>query len=314
MRTRFVMTGVVAATLLGAGLWLAAAVAANRAMAQEQRAAAQAEQAEAVAQQAERAAALQAARAAELTKQAAAIAEARLVAPPTDDSMENNNVETKKLLAERMEATFEQQPLAEVLTFLAERLSLEVHSQRGEIEAAGLSLDAPVTLKFKSIRGDMLLDLALRQVSTDLGYMIRDGIVIVATRDALSGNQVVRVYNCRDLLVAAAKATPAAPMGSGAYPPGVSQPGPGPASVMAAGGGSMGGLMSAMMGSGGPATPADQLQRVVRTTIAPESWDQNGGAGTMEEFGGMLVVNQSEAVHDRIERLLQMLREAAAKE
>lgn len=312
MRTRFVMTGMVAAMLLGACLWLAAAVAANRAMAQEQRTAAQAE---AEAQQAARAAALQAARAEELAKQAAAVAEARLTAPSTDDSMEANNESAKKLLAERMEATFEQQPLAEVLSFLAERLSLEVHSQRGEIEAAGLSLDAPVTLKFKSVRGDMLLDLALRQVSPDLGYMIRDGIVIVATRDALSGNQVVRVYNCRDLLAAVATVAPPAPSvnpGS-AVPPGANPAAasPGGAAMLPgmSGAGGMGGFFGEL-----PKTPAGQLQQVIRTAIAPESWDQNGGAGTMEEFGGLLVVNQSEAVHDRIERLLQMLREAAARE
>jgi len=309
MRARLVVTGVATALLLGGFLWLAAAVTANRAMAQEQRAAAQAAEeqararAAALAEKAAREAAAEAAKAAQGAKKAQAAA----------DSIEANNAVTRGELAERIEVTFEQQPLAAVLEFLGNQLELEVHAQRGDIEAAGLSLDAPVTLKFKRIRGEMLLELALRQVSSELTYVVRDGIVIVGTRGALSDSQVVRVYNCRDLLAAVAKATPSAPAPTAS---GVGPAVPGPNPVAAAPGGPvMPPGMGGMGGLGGffgelPKTPAGQLQQVIRATIAPESWDVNGGAGTMEEFGGLLVVNQSEAVHERLEKLLQMLREA----
>lgn len=317
MRTRLIATGVLGTLALGVFIWFAAMLAAKGAMAQEQRAAAQAAQAQAEAQAQAAAQADAAARQAEIKAQAAAI-KAQAAAQPADASQEANNAATKERLAERMEATFLQQTVADVLEFLADQLNVEVHLQRGEIEGAGLSLDAPVSLRFKRVRGDMLLDLALQQVSPDLSYIIRDGIVIVGNRGSLSGSQVVRVYNCRDLLAAAAESppTPAGPMGIGFPPgtiPGTPQPGgsrpPGGVPGMA---GAMGGYFAG--GSGGsPATPTEQLQRVIRTTVAPESWDLNGGAGSMEEFGGLLVVNQSEAIHDRVEKLLQMLREAAVK-
>jgi general secretion pathway protein D len=304
--------------MLGGFLWFAAMITANRAMAQEQEAAARAAQVQA---EAARAQAEAEAKAADRARAAAlAILKVANAAPPMADSTEANNAATKRKLAERMEATFEQQPLADVLEFVTDRLDLEVHAQKAELEAAGLALDSPVSLKFKRVRGDMLLDLALRQVSPDLGYVIRDGVVIIGTREALSSSQVVRVYNCRDLLAAAAKATP--PAAAPAAPMGASGGGFGSGSAaggsLAAGGPPPSGITCAV-GMGGffgefPLTPAQQLQRVIHTTVAPDSWQASGGAGTMEEFGGLLVVNQSEEVHERVEKLLQMLREAAAKE
>jgi hypothetical protein len=302
-------TGLFMILVVGAFMWVVARATANRAMAQEQRAAAQAAE-----EQARDRAAADADKAAKLAAvEAAKAREGAQKSQAATESIEANNAVTRGQLAERMEVTFERQPLAGVLDFLANQLEIEVHAQRGDIEAAGVSLDAPVSLKFRRVRGEMLLELALRQVSPELSYVIRDGIVIVGTRGALSDSQVVRVYNCRELIAAAAKATstvPAAPMGGiGGVPPGANTGAPMPGGAgMLPGGPGLGGFLGEV-----PLTPAGQLQQVIRATIAPESWDLNGGAGTMEEFGGLLVVNQSEAVHERVEKLLQMLHEAAEK-
>jgi hypothetical protein len=280
----------VAAFFFAALVWLTTMSAANRGLAQEQRAVAEANAAQA----------------------------AKARQDGTDDSIEANNAATKQKLAERLEASFDSTSLGDVLDYLAAHFDLELLCQRGDMEAGGLSLDAPVTLKLKRVRGDMLLHLALRQVSPDLGYVVRDGIIVVSTRQALADGQTVRVYNCRDLLAAAETLPPPAgagePGSAGGPPPGAAGPRPAgggprpPGTPFSVGSGGMGGFIG-----GGPATKAEQLQHVIRTTIAPESWDIGGGSGTMEEFGGLLVVNQSEAIHDRIEKLLQMLREAAGK-
>lgn len=325
MRTRLFAAGVLSALVLGLFIWFASVIIAHRAMAQDERAAADAAarvQAEALAERArEEAARAQANAQDAIAKEAAAkrAAAAAINFLQNDDSLEANNAQTKRRLSERMEVMYDQQPLGEVLAHLADKLDIEFHAQRGDIEAAGVSLDAPVSLKLKRVRGDMLLDLALRQISPELGYVIRDGILIVTTRDAVAGNQAVRVYNCRELLAAAKRWNPSpmgAPIGVPAGgTPAAPQPGTGPMNPgippgMASG---MGGGMGGFFGET-PQTPVQQLQQVIRSTIAPETWDISGGAGTMEEFGGLLVVNQSEAVHDRIEKLLQMLHEAAAKE
>jgi hypothetical protein len=249
-----------------------------------------------------------------------------------DNSVQANDQATREKLAQRIEATLQDMPLAEVLQFVAEQFDIETFTQRKDLEEAGITLDAPVTLKLKRVRGDMLLELALRQVSPDLSYVVRDGILIIATRDSLSDSQTVRVYNCRDLLSGAGHPARAAAGGAvpgGAAPgvaansvaaPGVAAQAGGTGSAAPVGGpAAMGGMGMGMGGGmggsfrGPPVTRGDQLQVVIRATVLPESWDDAGGSGTMEEFGGLLVVNQSEAVHDRVEKLLQMLREAAAK-
>ncbi len=73
--------------------------------------------------------------------------------------------------------------------------------------------------------------------------------------------------------------------------------------------------MGGMEGMGVVREPhVQQFVQLLQTTVAPDTWSASGGAGTMEVFSGLLVVNQSEEVHERIEKLLQMLREAARRE
>ncbi len=55
---------------------------------------------------------------------------------------------------------------------------------------------------------------------------------------------------------------------------------------------------------------AESLMKVIRETIAKESWESGGGKGTMQYFplGMALVVQQRQDVHDAITRLLGGLR------
>lgn len=247
---------------------------------------------------------------------------AKEVAAPEPASTESSNLATKQRLAQRVQADFQDVALAQVLEYLADQLDIETFTQRQDLEAIGASLDMPVTLKLKRVRGDMLLDLILRQASPQIGYVVRDGIVIIAPKDALSEHLAIRVYNCRDLLSIGTPAAPAAGEGASYAPPGYpgaaparapygpgmrSAPMPGASSYGGGGGGGIGGEMPAVA----RAPEVEQLMRLVQTTVAPDTWDTHGGPGTVEEFGGLFVVNQTEEVHDRIEKLLQMLREAA---
>ena len=60
--------------------------------------------------------------------------------------------------------------------------------------------------------------------------------------------------------------------------------------------------------------PAEELSQIITQFVAPESWDQVGGPGTVrvlpEENNG-LVVSQTQRVHDRIADLLEQLRRNA---
>lgn len=55
------------------------------------------------------------------------------------------------------------------------------------------------------------------------------------------------------------------------------------------------------------------LKRVLVTLVAPESWDEHGGEGALQQLGTSLVVRQTEAVHQQIEYLLGQLRKGSGK-
>lgn len=81
-------------------------------------------------------------------------------------------------------------------------------------------------------------------------------------------------------------------------------------------GGGLGGGGAAYSGeSDGPRTEhdlrAENLINLLESNVAPQSWDTVGGVGSISEYNGLLVVTQTLEVHREVERVLDMLREAA---
>src|SRR5687767_10143987 len=52
---------------------------------------------------------------------------------------------------------------------------------------------------------------------------------------------------------------------------------------------------------------ADLIEAIV-AVVAPDSWDELGGPGTIRSLGSMLLVNQTEVAHKGIEHLLNEIR------
>jgi hypothetical protein len=59
-------------------------------------------------------------------------------------------------------------------------------------------------------------------------------------------------------------------------------------------------------------SPEEQLEQLLVWCVEPDSWAQNGGLGTLDFLGGMLVVRQSRSVHRETEALLNALLKAGA--
>jgi len=53
-----------------------------------------------------------------------------------------------------------------------------------------------------------------------------------------------------------------------------------------------------------PHTPVDDLIEALTTTIWPQTWADQGGPGTICEYGGLLIINQTAAVHSEVSELL----------
>ncbi|MBX7074989.1 MAG: hypothetical protein K1X71_17745 [Pirellulales bacterium] len=56
----------------------------------------------------------------------------------------------------------------------------------------------------------------------------------------------------------------------------------------------------------------ESLISIVVNTIAPDSWGDAGGQGAVEYFRGVLVVTQTETIHDKLDNLLKQLLAPAA--
>jgi hypothetical protein len=83
------------------------------------------------------------------------------------------------------------------------------------------------------------------------------------------------------------------------------------------GGGGMG-MPIGGMPAGRPMTVeerrADTLSRLIMTAVKPDSWQDQGGYGTISSYNGLFVINHNAKTHKQIENVLRMLREAAGIE
>lgn len=86
---------------------------------------------------------------------------------------------------------------------------------------------------------------------------------------------------------------------------------------MAAGGGAMGGggMGGLMVGGNRDYTEeemrASRLMDLITTAVKPDSWQNEGGFGTISEYQGLIVINHNARTHKEVENVLKMLREAA---
>jgi hypothetical protein len=81
--------------------------------------------------------------------------------------------------------------------------------------------------------------------------------------------------------------------------------------------------MPGMMG-GGQGAPARKplyennkaahLINILQSTVHQETWAEVGGPGSIGEYNGLLIVNQTAPVHEKVEKVLNMLREADQKQ
>jgi hypothetical protein len=82
----------------------------------------------------------------------------------------------------------------------------------------------------------------------------------------------------------------------------------------------MGSGMAGGPGMGRPQRPlseqdqkAEQLMEILTTAVDPQSWTEQGGPGTIGQYNGLIVVSQSARTHTKVEKVLEMLREAASR-
>ncbi len=222
------------------------------------------------------------------------------------------------------EIRLEEMPLRQVFDELAKSTRATVYVNWQALNAVGVREDRPITVHARNMRFGHVLWMILREAAgTDakLAYRISNDMLYVSTFEELSEEMLVRVYPVEDLLVSelrfprldvvrehdyVAGLIPTVNNGAVAVRPIVDRVASGTRLVGENSGGDIDEGLNGNRGNSGThgddarAQRLQELINVITTTVEPESWDINGGRGTIRGFRDKLVVRNSAFVHEQL--------------
>ncbi|MCO6043153.1 STN domain-containing protein [Aeoliella sp. ICT_H6.2] len=175
---------------------------------------------------------------------------------------------------------FDGAPLSEVVNFLRDEYHIEIQIDAAALDDFGISPDESIHVNLRNISLGAALRIMLKQL--ELTYVISDEILLITSEEEALTRLQVAVYPVGDLLA-------------------VKQ-----------------GYERDSTAKEGRRRPEDieTLVGLIHSTIASDTWVQNGGPegdiATMQP--GLLVVSQTQDVHEQIVQLLAALRRAKQSE
>jgi len=241
---------------------------------------------------------------------------------------------------------FENAPLSQVMDYLARMAAVNLHLDPQGLAQEGVTSDDPVTIDLSQ---EISLESALHLIlePRHLTYVIKDEVLKITSEENREGQLEKRVYYVGDLVVPIPNFMPGTEMGlAAAYHDALGSVGfggQGPfggfgtplAAAASPAKGQNGGVVSpvvlAQMSANQVGTPTaasmpigfgpgglgggamadfDSLIELITTTVAPETWEDVGGAGSIAPFETNLsiVVSQTQDVHEDLVDLLEQLR------
>ncbi len=225
------------------------------------------------------------------------------------------------------DVNFQEAALEDVVTWLRDTMNVNIIVRWKELEFLGVERTKPITLDVRNLRASQVLSIVLEQaggVDARLAYRAdRDMITITSARDLDSG-MFVKVYEVNDVIFEPLRepyfsvarehdfvetVQPVVAAGAVAVQPVVRKL----RSGVTINGPTTGAFPNPGEGLNYGNDPEQQdndtnnrersmreLINVITATIEPETWDVNGGRGSIRAFRTMLVVRASPLVHQQI--------------
>jgi len=213
---------------------------------------------------------------------------------------------------------FEEQPVEQVMEFLADLHQVNLAVDWEDLEANGIDRDKAVSLKLRDVTFHTVLDEVLSQLGGSdvmLGFSVGSNLLRIASKEKLDQDKFVVVYDIRDLLVNVPRFTNAQRLDATQALQQVGQ-------NMGGGMGGVGGSLFSQIGEnatneldqGLDATLIiDDLTDVIRQNVEPDSWRETGGGdANLRELNGQLIVYNTSEAHEQVTDLLSQLRETRA--
>jgi hypothetical protein len=199
------------------------------------------------------------------------------------------------------EFEFQGVPLTDVLIYIHDKYlpTSQFQLDNAALKDAGIDPSTTlVTIGVKDVHLKTAVDLILGPF--DLGYYIRDGLLIATTKEKVQAMLETRIYDCREILAADTGQF----RGRTVHHSENQQTNGKKSTKGDEGGGSSG---------GGPTvkdevrTPVDDLIEVITTSVEPQTWMESSGPGTICQYGGLLIVNANPEVQSQVADLLDKL-------
>lgn len=210
----------------------------------------------------------------------------------------------RKLATVMPEARFDRVGLEIAINQIREATRANIIVDWPNLEASGIDRNTPVELHVWDLLASTVLAEVLTSAGADtviLSYRVEEGLVRVTTPEQLAKSTELRIYDVRPLLrnAVASRRRLGEELGS----PPLKPPSPGmPAAA-------------APFDAEDPyAAAADELVTIVQEAIDPDTWRPNGGSvGSIREWGGRLLIQQTPEGHRAVEGLLKQLSDAYAE-
>ena len=198
---------------------------------------------------------------------------------------------------------FDNTPLSDVLTYIREATKVNFDINWKSLEESGVTKETPITIEARDITHARLLDMVLDQVSSGkdrlsrVYWVINDGVVTVASGNALNNDMITKVVDVSDVLVLVpnipgpvldlAQSTPSSTGGSSST-----------------GGGNGGNGLFGQGGNGAEPiavedSPAvarqklrDNLIQAIKDSIGEDMWKPDG-KGSISMVGSKMVISQT---------------------
>lgn len=242
----------------------------------------------------------------------------------------------ERSLDQPMNLQFKDTPLKDVIDTIREQTGINVVPDMPALDEENVSLDRPVTMNLEGVSMKCALNLLLRQVK--LTYVINNEVLNITTDKHARGKLVQRTWPVADLVIPVDNHLVAdvanlqrvldrnnqpnvqmggtqpfqprnglqngVPVNSGSSNPDSLRDSPGWTAQNSTT------PLASTRSPGQAHTIEDQLIKLITNTVAPTSWSDVGGPGTIDYFplGMALVINQTLDVQEQVQELLDALR------
>ncbi len=225
---------------------------------------------------------------------------------------------------------FNNTPLRQVVDDLRAMYGLNIMPELSALERENISLERPITIQVEQISLKSALNILLRQVN--LTWVIRDDVLTITTEGEARGKLVQKTYQVTDLVIPVENFTQPGTLFDGKVQP-TWQSGASPlvgaasltqgqaignASPSASSSQPQTGSFASAANPNSPTvtmkgaspTMQEQLIKLITSSIAPKSWSDMGGPGTIDYFPltMSLVINQTQDIQEQVADLLAALR------